>query len=347
MKTKIKTFVLGIFIPTIILAQDVHFSQIAATPLLLNASQAGLGHDALAIVNYKNQWQSVSASPYRTVNVSADFGVLKKKSGTRLGLGLDVFSDKAGDGNMGTTAGALHLAGILGVNDNNLLSAGISSGFGQRVLNINNLSWGNQYDGVQYSSALPSGEPASFNNYSYFDLGAGISWFYSAGHSTLSSNDARRVNIGLAVQHLNKPVYSFYGNGDERLPVKFVAHGNAAIGIKNYSLILEPSYLVMIQGGHREITPGLFVKYVNQESSKYTGRKKTSAFGLGGYYRFKDAFVAEARYEFSNWSIGTSYDFNISDLTAASKSKGGFEISLRFISPDPFGKRVSNTSSFN
>lgn len=347
MKTKFKSLAVSIFIPTIILAQDVHFSQTAATPLLLNPSQAGLGHDALAIINYKNQWRSISASPYKTINVAADFALMKKKNGSCLGLGLDVFSDKAGDGNMGTTTGILNLAGVLGVNDNNLLSGGISGGFGQRTLNINNLSWGNQYDGLQYSSALPSGEPASFNNYNYFDLSAGLSWFYSAGHSTLSANDARRVNIGMAVHHLNKPAYSFYGTGDERLPLKVIAHGNAAIGIKNYSLVLEPSYLVMIQGGHREITPGLFVKYVNQESSKYTGRKKTSAFGLGGYYRFKDAFVAEARYEFSNWSIGTSYDFNVSDLTAASKSKGGFEISLRFIAPDPFGKKTGNTSSFN
>ena len=155
-----------------------------------------------------------------------------------------------------------------------------------------------------------------------------------------------RFNIGFAAHHLNKPVYSYYADNNQRLPVKIIAHGNAAIGIKNYSLILEPSYLVMIQAGHHEITPGLIVKYITQESSKYTGRKKTSAIGLGGYWRFKDAFVAEARYEFSNWSVGTSYDFNISELTSASHAKGGFEISLRFISPDPFGKKVSS-SSFN
>ncbi|HEU4718558.1 MAG TPA: PorP/SprF family type IX secretion system membrane protein [Bacteroidia bacterium] len=319
-------------------AQDVHFSQMTFTPLLLNPAQTALGHDFQAIVNYKDQWKIAALQPYRTFNTSADVAFLKKTNGNHLGLGLDVFSDKAGEGNMGTTTGQLSLSGVLAADNNNFISGGLYSGFGQRTLQPDKLHWDNQYDGMQYDATLPSGEPGTFANRTYFDIGAGIGWFYSKGHSTLSSNDQKKFTAGFSVQHLNRPAYSFYGDNTERLPMKFVAHGNAEIGIKNYSLVLEPAYIVMIQAGHHEINAGMMVKYITRESSKYTGRKSASGIALGGYYRFGDAIALAARYEFSNWSIGTSYDVNISDLKTASKARGGLEISLRFVTPDPFGK---------
>lgn len=335
MKTKYllpATFLFGMALN----AQDVHFSQSTETPLLLNPAQAALGHDVLAVINFKDQWKSVGSS-YRTFNVSTDVAVLKKSTGSRMGIGIDVFSDKAGDAKMGTTTGALHLSGVIAADDHNLLSAGVSGGFGQRSLSYDKLYWDSQYNGMQYDATLPSGEPLTFANHGYLDLSAGVGWFYGDGHSTLSSNDARTINLGFAVHHINKPVYSFYGDQDQRLPIKYIFHGQADIGIKNYSLILEPSYLVMIQGGHREITPGMIVKYTPREASKYTGRIKASAFLLGGYFRVKDAVVIATGYEFSNWSIRMSYDVNVSNLKTATQARGGFELALSFIAPNPFG----------
>lgn len=317
-------------------AQDIHFSQSSETPLLLNPAEAGLGHDLLAVINFKDQWKSVGA-PYRTFNVSTDFSVLKKKSGSHMGIGVNVFSDRAGDAGMGTTTGALHISGVIAANDKNLFSAGISGGFGQRSLQMQKLYWDNQYDGSQFNPALSSGEPANFSNHGYLDISAGGAWFYGDGHSTLSSNDARTINLGFAVHHLNKPLYSFYDDQSQHLPIKYIFHGQADIGIKNYSLILEPSYLIMIQGGHREITPGMIFKYVPHEASKYTGRVKASAFLLGGYFRMKDAVVIATGYEFSNWSVRMSYDVNISNLKTASQARGGFEMAISFVAPNPFG----------
>jgi type IX secretion system PorP/SprF family membrane protein len=321
-------------------AQDVHFSQSTETPLLLNPSQAGMGHDVLVTLNYKSQWKSVT-TPYNTINVGADFAVFGEGNENHMGIGLSVFSDKAGDGSMSTTFGALDISGVLRASGNNLISGGISCGFGQRSLTYGNLTWDNQYDGLHYNHGASTGEPGSFSNYNMMDVSAGLSWYYGDNTSTISSNDARIVSIGFALHHINRPMYSYYGETKERLPMKFVAHGKADIGIKNYSIILEPSYLVMIQAGHHEITPGMMVKYTPRESSKYTGRVKSSAFCLGGYYRHKDALVACLRYEYSNWSAGFSYDINISNLNTASHAKGGFEIALRFMSPDPFGRKNS------
>ncbi|HTL81200.1 MAG TPA: PorP/SprF family type IX secretion system membrane protein, partial [Bacteroidia bacterium] len=287
-------------------AQDVHFSQVTETPLLLNPAQAGFAHDILAIANYKDQWKAVSSVPYRTFNVSADVAFLKKPSGSHMGVGLDVYDDKAGDGNMSTATGQIDLSGSIAADDHNMFGAGLYAGFGQRGLQMDKLMFDNQYDGMHYNSSLPTMEPTNVSNFSYFDLGAGIAWFYGQGHATISSNDARIFNIGFSMQHLNRPVYSYYADGNQRLPMRFVANGNAEIGIKNYSLVLEPSYNVFIQAGHHEIYTGVMVKYITQEASHFTGRKKSSGVVLGAYWRYKDAICPAARLEMSNYSIGIS-----------------------------------------
>src|ERR1044072_5361619 len=187
-----------------LLAQDVHFSQSTEAPLLLNPSQAGMGHDVLVNLNYKSQWKSVT-TPYKTINVGADFTVFGKANERHMGIGLNVFSDKAGDGSMGTTFGALDISGVLRASGNNLISGGVSCGFGQRTLVYNNLTWDNQYDGMGHNPSLSSGEPGTFSNYNMFDVSAGVSWYYGDKTSTISSNDARIFSVGFALQHINRP----------------------------------------------------------------------------------------------------------------------------------------------
>ncbi|MBI3509357.1 MAG: PorP/SprF family type IX secretion system membrane protein [Bacteroidetes bacterium] len=325
------TAVVALILPLFSSAQDIHFSQLSETPLLLNPAMAGLAHDFMAVINYKDQWRSVTNNPFKTFNVSTDAAFMKKSNGSHAGVGLDFFSDRAGDGAMGTTTGQIHLSGVLAISDNSLLSAGIYGGFGQRSLSYDKFYWDNQYVGGALDLNAPSMEPTTFSNRTYADMGAGLAWFYGKGHATISSNDQRTMNAGFSVQHINQPVYSFYGNTDKRLPMKMVAHGNADIGLKNYSLILEPGYIIMIQGGHHEINTGMLVKYIMQEASHYTGRKNPAAFVLGGYYRFGDALNIVTAYELNTLRIGFSYDVNLSNLTVASKSRGGFELSLRYM----------------
>ena len=339
---KLKLYFAGgaaiLLMPLISAGQDIHFSQLTQMPLLLNPAQTALTHEFMAIINYKDQWKSVSPNSFKTFNVCSDVAFLTKPNGNHMGLGLNVFSDKAGDGAMGTTTGQLHLSGVLAVDDNNMMSAGIYGGFGQRSLQYDKLFWDNQYVGGTLDMTVPSGEPTGVPTRTYADMGAGIAWFYGKGHATITSNDALNFVAGFSMQHLNRPVYSFYGNSDMRLPMKFIAHGTADLGLKNYSLVLQPAYIFMIQGGHHEINAGMLVKYWLQEASHFTGRKKAAALVLGGYYRFSDALNIVTGVEINTLRIGFSYDVNISNLTTASHARGGFEVSVRFMTTDPFGK---------
>jgi type IX secretion system PorP/SprF family membrane protein len=315
-------------------AQDIHFSQFDETPLQLNPANAGVHHDVRIITNYKNQWQSVG-SPYKTFALSADFRLLKKKQKAQMGLGIDIFSDKAGDSQMGTNQGNITLSGIIPLNDKSLISAGLMSGFSQRSLQGNNLQWGNQYNGMAYDATISSGEPV-IASHTFIDLGAGIQYSFGTNEMYISANDSRKVNIGVAMYHPHRPAYSLFGDNSQRLHTKYVLHGDAALGVKNSNLVIKPSYLILLQGAVTEVTPGVTLQYILQEGSKYTGNKKPSAFSLGGYYRMKDAFIACAKFEYSNYAIGFSYDINLSKLKTVTDARGGFEISLRFISPGAF-----------
>lgn len=322
-------------------AQDIHFSQFDETPLQLNPANVGVHHDVRVIANYKNQWKAVG-SPYKTFAASADLKLLKSKK-HQLGIGIDFFNDKAGDADMGTSQANLSFSGIINLNDKSLISAGLMGGFTQRSMNTAKLEWGNQYNGMAYDGSLATGEPTTIANYSYADFGAGIQYSYGTNEMYISANNAKKVNIGVSVFHPHQPVYSYYGNTSDRLHMKTVLHGDAALGIPNTNLVLKPSYIVFLQGATKEITPGMTFQYILQEGSKYTKNKKPAAFSLGGYYRLKDAAIAIVKFEYANYAIGFSYDVNLSKLKTVTSTRGGFEISLRFISPGAFGKASSKS----
>lgn len=338
------SFLFGALLSLSTFAQDIHFSQFDETQLQLNPADAGVRHDIRVVTNYKNQWQSVG-SPYKTFALSADARLMKDKK-HHLGLGVDLFSDKSGDANLKSSQFNLSLSGIITAGDNSVISAGLMSGFAQRSITVDDLEWGSQYDGNTYNGALPTGETSAAQAFSFVDLGAGIQYSYGNSEMYISANNARKVNIGVAIFHPHNPTYTFYGDKTQILHTKYVFNGDAAIGVKNTNLVLKPSYIVFLQGGVKEITPGMTFQYILQEGSKYTGRKKPCALSLGGYYRVQDAIIAVAKFEYSNYAIGFSYDVNLSKLKTVSKTRGGFEISLRFISPSAFGKRTGGKSKF-
>ena len=117
MKIRVKITLLIVIITSYFLlstfnciAQDIHFSQFTMTPMLLDPSQAGKGNDQRAIINYRNQWSSV-ATPFKTYGFSYDTHFNKQqKKDNFFGLGLSVYSDKAGDINLGLTTLNISLA---------------------------------------------------------------------------------------------------------------------------------------------------------------------------------------------------------------------------------------------
>lgn len=327
-------------------SQDIHFSQFYQAPLVINPALTGaFNGDFRAIINYKDQWRVVNA--YNTYALSLDGGLLKKKwDNAYLGLGMFLFKDVAGDSRMGTTQGNLSLSSIISIGEKQKLSAGLQGGFAQRSINPTVQKWGAQYcpscqDG--YNQNANSGEsiPAT-SDFSFGDFSGGLLWTYSNVGTTLSSNDQMSFNTGIAFHHINQPKQDFLNV--EKLYSRYVAHAGANIGLKNFNSTLLPSVLIVQQGTTREINFGMLIRYTIKEESKYTGVFKETALQLGAYYRAGDALVPTMMFEYANFAMGISYDVNLSALKTATSGKGGVELSLRFINPNPFKGGVKHKS---
>ena len=78
-------------------AQDIHFSQVDANPLLLNPAYAGFydGVGRFGVI-YRNQWASVS-TPFQTFAITGEMALWRNSShSSGFSAGLSLFNDHAG-----------------------------------------------------------------------------------------------------------------------------------------------------------------------------------------------------------------------------------------------------------
>jgi len=338
MKKILFTILFGVLINFAMVAQDYSLAQPLESPVLLNPANAGLTYPARINLNYRQQWKSIS-KPYTTVIASADMKLLSQgKTGSSLGIGVVIANDQAGTSKLSTLNANLAVMGKIMLSDMQSLSAGIIGGLMQRKLDVDNLTWTDQYDGYSYNSSMASGENFDSEKRMAPDIGTGIQWSYGKGSSTLSSNDAIGAQLGFAAYHVNMPNTGFQEDADKRY-VRMVFHGSFSYGFKNTPVQLNPSVLVQMQGPSRMYYAGTYFKYRLQESSKYTGNLASRSLNIGAFYRFGDAFVAIIQLEWDKLAVGISYDLNLSKLTEVSHGRGGTEISLKFL---PFKSSQSN-----
>ncbi len=313
-------------------AQDIHFSQYDDTPQLINPGSAGVYNGYVrAIANYKNQWMAMG-NAYNTEAASIDFPILKGKKENRahLGLGLNFFNDKAGDAKIGLTAGNLCIAGILPVTRLSVLSLGLSAGAGQFKADYNALQWATQYDGKGFDQTINSNEPLAFTSYVYPDISAGIYYEYFSGKNTMSRNEQRRIAIGFAYYHINKPEQKYF-TAIERMYSKYVVSFNGDFDVTGSHFSVAPTFACFIQGKSNEFDLGVALRYRMKNSTKVTGFITESGLALGAHYRFGDAFIPQLIYDIGNFKIALCYDINISTYAQVTHKNGGAEISLKYI----------------
>ncbi|HXB13232.1 MAG TPA: PorP/SprF family type IX secretion system membrane protein [Bacteroidia bacterium] len=362
---KVISLIVGVALCINVNAQDIHFSQFYEAPLDLNPALCGAFPGQIyGELNYRSQWSSVMGNGYGFNTMGATFeyhNLLKKWDKGYLSPGLNFFNDKSGDGQIGITQINFTLASGIFLNDKNSLAVGLQAGWAQHSINMANLQWDNQYINGAYDPNAPSGEQVG-NTFSYLDFAAGILYSYGTGQTNMTSNDQIKANVGGAVYHLSQPQMSYYAADDgafyitngtnnqngtaTKLYMRYVINANLQYGVPNSNIGIVPTFVFYQQGPAQEIDFGSKFRYILRQESKYTGIAKGSAFDLGVYYRWKDAAILLVGMEFGSYALGISYDVNTSGLTTASSGRGGFEISLRFINPNPFmGGTESGTTT--
>ena len=324
-------------------AQDIHFSQFWNNSLQYNPGMVGVTPANFRVsAGYRNQWASV-ASPYKTYVFNVD-GRIDTKGTAAIGTGLSIYKDIAGDTDFGTTNVRLNLGTILKLDRHQKLSFGIAGGFIQKNINPSSLQWGSQYQGGQYNAAIDPGEQINMEPGFRGDISAGVVYVYHAGEKYMTANDQLNVKVGFAVNHINRPKHEWYLGNSDTLYRNLTSMGEVMIGVGNSRLTLVPSYLLHFQGPSKEIFVGSLFRYRLQEASKITGLVKSAYLSLGTHLRVGDAFVPSLMLEIHKYAIGISYDYNISKLRTASNGNGGFELTFKFRTPNPYlwqGSRAS------
>lgn len=305
-------------------AQDIHFSQFDSSPLNLNPALCGyFDGDHRLIGNHRNQWRSITV-PYKTYAFSYDNRSEKlipvKKS--FLGLGFQVNADKAGDGDFGTTqikfTPAFHK--ILTKDTSLIVSLGFNISYNQNSLNYSTLYFGNQWDGGKYDPSIPNNEIFTDNKLVYADFSAGLHVFYMF-------NNGIPLEIGIALNHINKPKQSFYNAEAISLNRKFNINAGSVFEL-NEKADFFPSVVFYRQGKYYELNFGGVIK---KELDDYNFR----SLYFGAWIRARDAAFLKFGFDYQQFLVGLSYDINFSKLRIASEGRGGIEISLIYIFNNP------------
>jgi type IX secretion system PorP/SprF family membrane protein len=345
---------IGLLIGSSASAQDIHFSQLMENPLTLNPALGGAFDGTfLAEANYRNQWSSVAqnGNGYTTTALNLEIhNMLKNFNSGFLSPGLSIFEDESGDAHITQLEIAFNLAMGLYLNDNNCLTIGLQAGWDQNSIQLGGLEWDDQYINGVYNPNAPNNENYFGNSLSYSDFSMGAAYHYGTGTTNMSSHDGLKFSAGAAFYHINEPTISFYNvsnpslAGGTELYMRESFYADMDISVPNSNLDVLPVLIYMKQGPAWEVDAGAKLRYIVNNSSEFTSTHKGSAIDLGFYYRLDDAAIALVGYEWGNYALGISYDFNTSALTTASHGEGGFEISLRFINL-PSVLKTTGTSS--
>lgn len=310
-------------------AQDIHFTQFNAAPLTMNPAFTGnfSGQYRLAGI-YRNQWRSVTV-PFVTLSASYDAPLVYDLSvDDYLAGGIQIYSDKAGDGNLANLSCLASVAyhKFLGANADKSLSVGFQGGYSQKSVDLSRLYFGDEFMNGGYNPGTSS-EWANLNNgISYFTMNAGINWAHSVSENFGYSIGFSGMNLNQPQESLEKKTHSEVGLG-----MRYAAQ-IGAIGYLNDKFSIRPAVLYQSQATATEVIAG---NEFNMMVGDAEVRTFATAVFAGVWYRTDDALMVTAGLEWKGWRLGASYDYNTSTLKNASNGNGGFELAIRYIAPSP------------
>lgn len=303
---------------TVVLSQDLHFSQYFNSPLLVNPANTGFSPDVdwRLGVNYRNQWASLTNNPYKTMSAWGDVQLFNNTfSDGWIGVGGALLRDVAGSGGLTSTKGFASIAYHQMLGLNSLLSTGFNVGFINQRVDFSKLTFDNQWNKDFFDISIPSNEPFAYSSVGFFDLQAGVNYAYFP-------SDNAYLNVGFSAMHINRPRESFFDNPtvDTRVPVRFNVFLNGSFKL-NDQWIVNPNVYVSEMAKAYEVVLGLNAHY----NLSGDGNAQLIA---GAYYRYNDALIPMVGYQLKDLSITVSYDVTASGLSQYNQSRGAYELGI-------------------
>lgn len=303
---------------TTVYAQDLHFSQFFNSPLSTNPANTGFipDGDYRIGVNFRDQWSSIMAVPYKTMSAFGDVQIMKNSDQTGwVGVGGLILRDVAGSGNLTSTKlyGSVAYHQMLGYSS--LVSLGFNVGYANKRINTANLKFPDQFDGKFFDNKLPTSAMLDKNNIGYLDIQAGLNYAYFPSEKIY-------VNAGFSTHHINRPEESFFESSsfDNRVPRRYIGFVNGSFMV-NEEWIVNPNAYFSMQAKSSELVAGLNANYNLSGDGEYvlTG---------GLYYRLNESFIPLIGLGYKDYAFTFTYDATVSTLKNYNNTRGAFEFSL-------------------
>jgi type IX secretion system PorP/SprF family membrane protein len=315
-------------------AQDPGFSQFFASPLSLNPALTGkFNGDVRVAGNYRNQWPTIN-NAYITSTVSADLPLLRNHlpEYNTWGIGIMGMTDQTAGGALNSNYLSLSTAYHINLDQDGYhqIGLGFQGTYATKMLDGTKLHFEDQLD-AQGGWSLPSSESVAGHqvNLNYFDMNVG---FLYNGTTTGANN----FYFGTSLYHINSPKESFLGNDAYTLHPRFTVHGGASIPVNNDGYVHFSGLYSTQDNATNIVLGGAYSINVNNDANNPTN------VYLGSWVRFNnvtDALIPYVGLDFGSFTMGLSYDINISALKTASESQGGIEVSLIYIKKSTDGKK--------
>jgi type IX secretion system PorP/SprF family membrane protein len=311
-------------------SQDIHFTLYEMAPFTLTPANTGrfLGSVRVGGI-YRDQYSSIIGIPneYKTPMIYADSPILKGfGENDWLGVGITMYQDKAGT--LGLTNASVKLsAGYhmgLGKKANSVLSIGYQTGSVQfRVKDKFKAIFEDSFGGGQSLDL----QNIKDDNVNYLEHAGGI-------HLTSRIDNLNTFKLGVSVAHIGNQRASLLtsGGGINRIEMRYVAHAGWRNQF-NSRIAIEPTVFYQKYSTGSELLIHGNVHYLlNAEKGMVVHG------GIG--YRVGDAAQLMFGLGIKDLKVMLGYDINVSDLSGASSSFGGFELALSYIAkiykrPDP------------
>lgn len=309
-------------------AQDIHFSQFGNAPINLSPGLNGVfGGDLRFVGNYRHQWRAVPV-PYLTFSGTLEnkFYYQKGRYDRFFSGGVLLNYDRQGDLELTSLQIGIPVALTIPVAKNNFLTFGVTPAFGQRAFSTNRLTFDAQWQDCIFDPAASTREDQLFSsdNLQYFDLSGGLNF------RTQSARKRTRFDIGAGLHHINRPDHDFWSSGlatdpgEVRLASKLSVYGLGLVQVSN-NIDIVGQAMYQRQGGYRELVYGAGARFhLNRQPYKELALQ----VGANFRQRYTDAILPHVEAHWRTWSLGVSYDVNLSDFTLATNRRGGPEISL-------------------
>jgi len=307
--------------------QDVLFSQHQLLPLTVNPALTGTDGRYRAALGHRSQWRSIGVD-FITSTAAFDMRIGGSETGGGLGVGLMLFTDRAGDPSFATNQFNLSVAYSLALSDDSRISAGLNLAYDQRSVQAGAGQWASQYNGVRYDPGMASGEAFGDERLSAAHAGMGMAYHYDRNNGSRKAGKEFSLTAGASVFQLGQMEVTEANAMRHDFNARIIAFANAAMDLGEGGFGIEPSLLYVNQGDYDLAMVGSYFRYAIFDGKSFSSKSKPLHAAVGSFWRTGEAVTTAVRVDWGDYTLGLSYDFTIGNITEAIPRTGAWEIAV-------------------